>query len=37
MTIPPFPVAAGRYAWRLSIDGESHEDWVRPFQVRAGA
>jgi hypothetical protein len=36
VTIPPFPIAPGRYTWRLSIDGESHEDWARPFQVRAG-
>jgi hypothetical protein len=35
VTIPPFPVAAGRYLWRLTIDGETHEDWSRPFQVRA--
>jgi hypothetical protein len=25
----------GRYAWRLAIDGETREDWLRPFQVRA--
>ena len=37
VTIPPFPVAAGRYSWRLTIDEESREDWVRPFQVRARA
>lgn len=33
--IPPFPVSPGRYAWRLAIDDDTHEDWVRPFQVRA--
>ena len=35
VTIPPFPVSTGRYSWRLTIDEESGEDWVRPFQVRA--
>ncbi len=35
VTIPSFPVPPGRYTWRLSIDGTSHEDWVRPFTVRA--
>jgi hypothetical protein len=28
------PLAAGRYAWQLWIDGETAEDWQRPFQVR---
>ena len=32
---PAVPDRPGRYTWQLSIDGESHEDWVRPFQVRA--
>src|SRR3954463_1184156 len=36
-TVPPFPIGPGRYSWRLSIDGDTHEDWVRPFQVRAQA
>ena len=35
VTIPAFPVEAGRYSWRLTIDGDSHEDWVRPFTVRS--
>ncbi len=35
VSIPPFPISPGRFTWKLSIDGESHEDWVRPFQVRA--
>ena len=35
VTIPSFPVPPGRYSWRLSIDGVTHEDWVRPFTVRA--
>jgi len=34
VNIPPLPISAGRYTWRLFIDGESGEDWVRPFQVR---
>jgi hypothetical protein len=29
------PLPAGRYAWQLLIDGETHADWLRPFQVRA--
>jgi len=37
VTIPPFPVAAGRYSWRLTIDDESREDWVRPLPGRARA
>ena len=35
INVPPFPLAAGRYAWQLHIDGETQEDWLRPFQVRA--
>ena len=35
VNVPPFPLDAGRYAWQLSIDGQTHEDWLRPFQVRA--
>jgi hypothetical protein len=35
VNVPPFPLPAGRYAWRLSIDGETREDWQRPFQVRS--
>jgi hypothetical protein len=26
--------AGNRYIWRLSIDGESHEDWSVTFTVR---
>ncbi len=29
MQLPP-----GRYAWRLEIDGETHEDWMVAFHVR---
>jgi hypothetical protein len=35
VNVPPFPLPPGRYAWRLAIDGETREDWLRPFQVRA--
>ena len=34
VTVPSLPLAAGRYAWQLWIDGETSEDWQRPFQVR---
>ncbi|HEX4699067.1 MAG TPA: hypothetical protein VH857_06870 [Actinomycetes bacterium] len=37
VNLPPLPITAGRYTWRLFIDGESGEDWVRPFQVRGRA
>lgn len=35
VTVPSLPLHAGRYAWQLWIDGETREDWQRPFQVRA--
>lgn len=35
VNVPPFPLPPGRYAWQLSIDGETRSDWQRPFQVRA--
>jgi hypothetical protein len=28
------PLEPGRYEWRLTIDGDSHEDWTLPFTVR---
>ena len=31
----PLPLEAGRYEWRLTIDGESREFWTLPFTVRA--
>jgi len=34
VAIGPLPLVAGRYAWQLWIDGETAEDWQRPFQVR---
>ena len=35
LTVGSLPLAAGRYAWQLWIDGETQADWQRPFQVRA--
>lgn len=35
VNVPPFPLPPGRYAWQLSIDDGTREDWLRPFQVRA--
>jgi hypothetical protein len=34
VTIGSLPLSPGRYAWQLWIDGETREDWQRPFQVR---
>ncbi|MGA2208673.1 MAG: hypothetical protein ABSH30_03465 [Acidimicrobiales bacterium] len=32
----PLPLEAGkRFTWRLTIDGESHPDWVLSFSTRA--
>ena len=31
----PLPLEAGRYEWRLTIDGSSRADWTLPFTVRA--
>jgi len=31
----PLPLEPGRYEWRLTIDGTSHQDWTLPFTVRA--
>jgi hypothetical protein len=31
----PLPLEPGRYEWRLTIDGKSHQDWTLPFTVRA--
>ncbi len=35
VTVGSLPLAAGRYAWQLWIDGHTRVDWQRPFQVRA--
>jgi hypothetical protein len=33
---PPIPLAPGaRYEWRLTVNGESDEDWRLPFSTRA--
>ena len=38
INIQPLPLEAGRqYAWRLSIDGESQDDWRLPFSTRSAA
>ena len=35
VNLGPLPLGAGnRFAWRLSIDGESHEDWTLGFTTR---
>ena len=34
VNVGALPLAGGRYAWQLWIDGETAEDWQRPFQVR---
>jgi hypothetical protein len=31
----PLPLEPGRYEWRLTIDGQSREDWTLPFTVRS--
>jgi hypothetical protein len=33
---PGMPLLDGRYAWRLEIDGGSHEDWMATFHVKVG-
>jgi hypothetical protein len=35
VNVGAIPLASGRYAWQLWIDGETAEDWQRPFQVRS--
>ena len=33
--LPPLPLAPGnRFIWRLSIDGNTEDDWTLPFTVR---
>ena len=34
VNVGALPLSSGRYAWQLWIDGETAEDWQRPFQVR---
>lgn len=35
MNSTPLPLDPGRYEWRLTIDGESRQDWTLAFTVRA--
>jgi hypothetical protein len=35
MNSMPLPLEPGRYEWRLTIDGQSREDWRLPFTVRS--
>jgi hypothetical protein len=36
VTVPPLQLeAGGRYEWRLSIDGDSEDDWRVAFSTRA--
>ncbi len=37
LAIGPMPLAGGRYVWKLSIDGNSQDDWEVAFSVRATA
>jgi hypothetical protein len=39
LNVPPLLLKpSSQYAWRLTIDGEGHEDWRLPFSTRpAGA
>jgi hypothetical protein len=37
VNVGPLPLASGRYAWQLWIDGATAEEWQRPFQVRSHA
>ncbi len=34
ITLGPLPLGPGRYVWRCSIDGETHEDWEASFTKR---
>ena len=38
MNLGPLMIAPGaRYEWRLTINGEEHEDWRLAFTTRAAA
>jgi hypothetical protein len=38
INIGPLPLPpGGRYEWRLTIDGETSEDWRLPFSTRPPA
>lgn len=34
LTIPPMPLSAGRYVWRLSLNDQTNPDWEAAFSVR---
>jgi hypothetical protein len=35
LNVPPLPLDPNsQYAWRLTIDGEGHDDWRLPFSTR---
>ncbi|MEJ7892556.1 MAG: hypothetical protein WKF94_07925 [Solirubrobacteraceae bacterium] len=37
INLAPMPLEpGGRYEWRLTVAGESHQDWRLPFSVRTG-
>jgi hypothetical protein len=37
-TVPPLTLTVGqRYQWRVTIDGEMHEDWLAGFTVTESA
>jgi hypothetical protein len=37
INLAPHPLPpGGRYEWRLTVGGESHEDWRLPFSTRPG-
>ena len=36
LNLPPLPLSAGRYTWRVTIDGSGDEHWNAAFTVRAG-
>jgi hypothetical protein len=35
MNSTPLPLESGRYEWRLTIDGDSRQDWTLAFTVRS--
>jgi hypothetical protein len=35
MNSTPLPLEPGRYEWRLTIDGDSRQDWTLAFTVRS--
>ncbi len=35
VNLGPLPMTPGtRYSWRMSIDGDSHPDWILSFTTR---